>query len=548
MELAESWIRECESSHEGCRMDNHPALPTRVVDVGSSVLDPHLYISTPGERAPYATLSHCWGGSSPLTTTLTTLGKHVEGIPYSDLPLTLRDAVTVTRALGLKYLWVDSLCIIQDSHDDWVSEATRMASVYENSYVTIAADAASDCRSGFLTKPARIVGPCISVSFDLRDSTQIRTKGILYLREKGSLMRQLPVHGWHPDSIIEDPPLAKISNDAKELDIPQCLQPFEEAPASRLSTRGWVMQERMLSLRTLHFGPSEMGWECRTCISCECTHSSVRSRRGEPLLKGSLVKGDWHKIVKEYTRMSLTVASDRLPALSGLASAMSRQVTADDKYVCGLWRSTIAQDLLWHASSRVPETNWRVIPPRYAPTWSWASLNQSVQYSPRPPKVSPTFQVLDIHCEPTSSNPYGPVGPNSYIEVSGLGVWVQMNSSQSHGLVVNPSNSRGSWPQVRGIHDYLRFGEYRRDVLLFLLIGDGEHHVEGLLLKNLGKQTALEGRVFERRGYAVGLQNVPLRKYKDYSTDSTEFEEVEPGFPTWPSWAGLAEKIVLKII
>jgi hypothetical protein len=423
VELAQSWIAECENSHKDCIINNDSVLPTRVVKVDSSSANPCLYVSKPGECARYVALSHCWGGLSPLTTTLKTLEKHVEGISFSDLPLTFRDAVMATRALGVEYLWIDSLCIIQDSHDDWISEATRMASVYENAYLTISADAASDCQAGFLAKPARKFGRCVSVPFDLQDSRRQRVKGMLYLREKGPLMRQLPVHGWRPASMLEGPPLPKISskNAVEAPAIPPCLLVIEEAPTSRLSTRGWVMQERMLSPRSLHFGPSEIGWECRSCISCECTQGSLRSRRGGPLLKGSLIRTDWHKTVKEYTRMSLTVANDRLPALSGLVSVLSRGATLDDEYICGLWRSTMTQDLLWHRSSIKSQARDEIaLSPPYAPTWSWACLNQSVEYSPAPPKIAPSFKILNVHCKPTGSNPYGPVAKDSYIEVSGL--------------------------------------------------------------------------------------------------------------------------------
>ena len=100
VELAQSWIAECENSHKGCIINKDSVLPTRVVKVGSSSANPCLYVSKPGECAPYAALSHFWGGLSPLTTTLKTLEKHVEGISFSDLPLTFRDAVMAILSSG----------------------------------------------------------------------------------------------------------------------------------------------------------------------------------------------------------------------------------------------------------------------------------------------------------------------------------------------------------------------------------------------------------------------------------------------------------------
>lgn len=62
----------------------------------------------------------------------------------SDLPPLFQDAIIITRQLGLRYLWIDSLCIIQDSLRDWETEAAKMASIYQNSYVTISATDASN--------------------------------------------------------------------------------------------------------------------------------------------------------------------------------------------------------------------------------------------------------------------------------------------------------------------------------------------------------------------------------------------------------------------
>jgi len=104
-----------------------------------------------------------------------------------------------------------------------------------------------------------------------------------------------------------------------------------------------------------------------------------------------------------------------------------------------------------------------------------------------------------------------------------------------------------SWLQVRGFHYFLRYGELWWG-LLFLLIADEEQAVEGLLVRTTGKETGLEENVYERRGYSVGIQEPPLRRYKDCSTDSTEFEEVEPGFRAWSKWAGLGEKMGLGIL
>jgi hypothetical protein len=113
----------------------------------STDVEPHLYI-TEREPAKYATLSHCWGGNSPITTTTDTIKERKRKIPLDELPKTFKDAVIITRNLGLEHIWIDSLCILQDSTEDWEREAGNMSEIYTNCYVMIAADDASNCHGG----------------------------------------------------------------------------------------------------------------------------------------------------------------------------------------------------------------------------------------------------------------------------------------------------------------------------------------------------------------------------------------------------------------
>jgi hypothetical protein len=298
------------------------SLPSRTIYVGKNDEDLRLYVSRPGDSFRYAALSHCWGGSNPLTTTKANRVQHIRRIPHEKLPLTFRDAISVARSLGLAYLWIDSLCILQDSPEDWALQAGRMADIYEHSYVTISADAASDSSTGFLYRPARIIGLSASVPFDFSVDGKSYS-GRLHVREKGlMLMRQMPMHGWYPGAVMEGQPL-KSGFDAAQARA--CLAVPYEALVTKLSTRGWVLQERLLSRRTLHFGAYELGWECRKCIKCECTANAFRSRRGTPLLKLNFHKCDWPTLIREYTWMDLTVKEDRLPAISGLAAAIANR-------------------------------------------------------------------------------------------------------------------------------------------------------------------------------------------------------------------------------
>ncbi|PVH94712.1 HET-domain-containing protein, partial [Periconia macrospinosa] len=114
-------------------------LPTRVVDVGDSAHNPKIYESLPGEEGIYCALSYCWGRDQTLTTTSSTLEDRKVGFHLDRLPKTIRDAVQLARSLHIKYLWVDSLCIVQDSTGDWEREAARMCAVYSSAAITFAA-------------------------------------------------------------------------------------------------------------------------------------------------------------------------------------------------------------------------------------------------------------------------------------------------------------------------------------------------------------------------------------------------------------------------
>lgn len=200
-------------------------LPTRVIDVGDGEAKLMRLIEPDhGSRNKYLALSHRWGDLSEdqkfctYNGNIETLKKE---IPYDKLPKSFRDAVRVTRALHLRYLWIDSLCIIQDNKMDWDSESKKMEEVFSNAYCTVAASSAESSLAGFLgTRPPR-------------DAVSVQTPtGTLYLAE------------W-----IDD-----FSSNVEN---------------SILSSRGWVLQERALSRRTIYFTDTQVYWECGRGVFCE---------------------------------------------------------------------------------------------------------------------------------------------------------------------------------------------------------------------------------------------------------------------------------------
>ena len=218
------WINDCVENHGRCH-ENYPSLcPTRLLDLvrfwssGDIVLVERE--DDPDEHIPYTTLSHCWGASTsgPLTTTRANLASRKERIRFDELPLTFQDAVTTTRKLKIPYLWIDSLCIIQDSPSDWKKEAARMAIVYAGSVFTLSALGSEDSNGGFF-RVAEKETDCV-FRYDLSLGSQ--------------RIRVFPS------------------------------EPNAWGLVGPLMDRAWTLQERALSNRILHFSRRELLWECKT--------------------------------------------------------------------------------------------------------------------------------------------------------------------------------------------------------------------------------------------------------------------------------------------
>ncbi|KAH8883561.1 HET-domain-containing protein, partial [Thozetella sp. PMI_491] len=153
--LVFQWLHTCLTYHttlaykNGCKKLKEPvAAPKRVVYVGKTNDEIRLLENTDNSKAFYTCLSHCWGPKQPLMTTKATKARHMNGIKWTDLPKTFQDAIDFTRRLRVSFIWIDSLCIVQDDKDDWALESTRMASIYSNAFFTIAAAASSDGKLG----------------------------------------------------------------------------------------------------------------------------------------------------------------------------------------------------------------------------------------------------------------------------------------------------------------------------------------------------------------------------------------------------------------
>lgn len=393
LESIGSWISACKAEdHKYCRppSDARSYFPSRAIDVQSAcsgivyLRDRNEVISRYGsgedrfchDGIPHAqvypeywTLSHRWGSR------VTQLRRETEhqlrgGISLESISPTFRDAALVVHRLGYKYLWIDSLSIFQDSETDWQREANTMVDIYRHSFCNISAISPS-------ADPA--VDPSLCGLFrHRRDDMRLLFPFItnVGVRTSVSLVQLIrgPWMAWN-DSIW--------------------LHEIESAP---LHSRGWVVQERFLSTRTIYFTQNQIYWECLESTSCEAHLSLTTSksvvRRGSEVsklgfkaarlviaqaqagqphkdrLRLQTLTFTWFNILSTYVSCALTKDSDRLIAMSGVAKAF-REANGDT-YLAGLWKHTIHYGLLWKTKA----TSGTLIQSNesYAPSWSWASV------------------------------------------------------------------------------------------------------------------------------------------------------------------------------
>ncbi|KAI0449114.1 heterokaryon incompatibility protein-domain-containing protein [Xylaria acuta] len=386
-----TWMSRCETKHEYCCKAS-TFFPARVIDVQDAELGivrlrnrEHIKLGLYNEWAsqkptpesasttypPYWTLSHRWGDPKDILQ----LTKKVEkdfrkSISIDDLSPTFRDATLLVRRLGFSYIWIDSLCIFQDSLSDWQREANDMVNIYRNSHCNISATGASynPSKEGLFRDrrlSKRLLYPFV-VNASLRSASDEINDG--------------PWMAWNDSTWVDE---------------------VERAP---LSTRGWVVQERFLATRVIHFAQNQIFWECLENIHCGIDPDSslmtigteqrgcatttgykssrLQVERYKTTLGGSEYRAidtgfsghrfhrEWGVIVSEYVPCNLTKESDRFIAMSGIAKTFRE--TSGDTYIAGLWKNTIHADLAWEsrASLGIPAER----SDSYAPTWSWASI------------------------------------------------------------------------------------------------------------------------------------------------------------------------------
>lgn len=324
-----------------------------------------MYLISPSEYCKYVALSYCWGNpiDASWVTTIDNLSSRQSRLRLEELPQTLRQAVAITQGLGYDYLWVDAICIVQDSLIDWEHESARMGSVYGNSFVTIAATSSASSSDGI---------------YNIRSSDQGE--------QHDRIIKISTLVGGH-QSVLH----ICCWSDAETREDEDC--PHQIRNGS-LSQRGWALQERLFSPRTIHYTSDQLFWECRRCYvaedglylqPCFTGHSIING--GYTLARDLMAitqvppsetefAATWHwyeRIVTPFTKRTLTRSTDKLVAVSDIARAVHDSTGAT--YHAGIWLASIQFGLCWRFKRpRAQSVEYR------CPSYCWATYDGEIEW------------------------------------------------------------------------------------------------------------------------------------------------------------------------
>ncbi|KAI1087677.1 heterokaryon incompatibility protein-domain-containing protein [Rostrohypoxylon terebratum] len=400
---AKARLRQCLDDHK-CGNQVVGRLPKRVLYITA---DQVKLVEPLGSEGHYVCLSHRWGGPEHkrLTSTITTIQEHKKGIPWTTLPKTFQDAITICRDMGISYLWIDTLCVLQQSpgltkaqieitKKDFAEQNSVMANIYRGSYFTISAGNSTNMDSGMFATD--IMPRCLPLKVTGDDGRD----AIVYAKSD---------------------------------------RPFKYHDPLDIDTRGWTFQEFLLPPRVLTFGRFDITWRCQEAHACQCKSigcnicywCEMLARAAKPVPRDHNEALEWWAtVVRYYQPRKLSHSSDKLRALSGLAQIYAAET--GDTYLAGLWKRSLIHDLCWY-NKRNDGVSWGIRGPIAvgnrgvkcrAPSWSWASIDTpelvtSYFWSPGIHGLHPiapegsqrhVCTVQNVTCSPKTSDATGEVG------------------------------------------------------------------------------------------------------------------------------------------
>jgi hypothetical protein len=384
------------------------------------------------------------------TLTTSSLGSCLKGIIATELPQTIQDAIKTTQKLGLKYLWVDALCIIQDCPNDKAREISHMGGIYKNATATIAAANASAASEGFLGPRPRI--PSCELPFFRPPPEEYESQKIRDMRGPGKVWLSA----------------LSTSDDGEE----------------PLYQRAWTLQERLLSPRMLLFGGRELTWQCQQESTQSIGQTFYRRKTGSKRLpvnvfiykksgkkdkKVKLQVDLWKSIIEDYSRRNITFRQDRMSALAGVAKEL--ETVWKDTYIAGLWEKCLISHLGWHRSGKMKSNSK---PPLdleeyLGPTWSWVSFDGPVLFDVIKVEEDDNAKLVGYKVTPITAD--APLGRLQYGHI-------ELNAAIAE--VTHPSSKQvlTSWDVSMDKIDTIN-----TDTVLYIQLGfTNSHRAVGLML------------------------------------------------------------------
>ncbi|KAK7424493.1 hypothetical protein QQX98_000458 [Neonectria punicea] len=438
--LSRRWIQVCLHTHDSCPTGSLDFMPKRVLELQHDGAGRyHVSLHQPSSLEPYVALSYCWGGDQPQKTTKAKMNSGNLEVDWEALPRSIQDAIKVTIGLGYRYLWVDSLCIVQDDDQEKAKQIALMPKIYAKALVTILASRAERAVDGFLNDidVNSLTELCVKLPFKCPNSP---TSGTVFI--------------------------AKMRNSTN---------------TEPIDYRGWTLQERYLSPRVLDYSSNQLSWMCTTSLEdpgysdgwragtrqdekgLYPVTSFYRKPWGQSEANGvhSAVH-TWRSIVETYTRRRLTFPKDRILAISGVAEMFASEIK--DEYIIGHWKHSIPFDLLW---STVPGRPLQQRQSDYqAPSWSWAAVTAEIWYnfaraaSPseyEPPK--PAISLSEMETELEEETAIFGAASNGYVRGRGRFrslVWFGNQETPDYLHVLHDRDPAGNFkpvPLLRMTHD-----------------------------------------------------------------------------------------------
>ena len=427
--LFQDWIRHCDTTHSSCARTKFSMAPRRLLEVGDPDRKGDIKLRCmKQESVKYLALSYCWGGSKPPQTTLENKSDHERGIAWSALPKSYADTILLARSLSIPYVWIDAYCIVQDDQEERDTEIGRMGEIFQNAYLVIVAASSPSPHVGYLANHRNVWADDGRARFKWRETL------VRYGKFDVDTVRfREAVH--------------------------QPGQGSDACAYMKIGKRAWTYQERLLAPRCLIFQGREVVWECKTSCLCEC--GGTQSRPGDYVsqllpspggllrdaktgtINGRLFLDEeeayqfWRDAIRAFARRELTYATDRLPAISALASIV--HTATKDEYFAGLWKGDLIRQLMWH--NRPSYDDLTPYDTYVAPSWSWASNPTPTGYYQYPKQYEslPCVRLVEANCVLSGVDPLGAV-QDGYLLLHGVHCEAQAEISIS-----KPDN----WPHIK---------------------------------------------------------------------------------------------------